>query len=550
MHLYDLPRPPPIAPRLNPSTPTAPNAASLWSPLAQPAFRGLWGAGSLFFVGNAMQNMAASWLMIELTASSFLSALVQTASFLPMFLLSLPAGVLADTIDRRRLMLRIQGVYGLAALTLTLLALAGWIGPGGLLFFTFLLGVCTALQSPSWNSAVSDTVARTELPLAITLVSMTFNGARAVGPGLAGVLFALTGGAAVFAVAVLTAFGMSWATRRWPPRPPSPGRLPAERLWGGMLSALRYARHSPAIFAQLVRTAGFSGLGSALWALLPVIAQQRLGLGAAGYGLLMACLGTGAVAAGFFVGRIRSRFSLDALAAGCCLVFSSAMLVGALSTWRPLVCASFVLGGAAWMTMMSTFNAATQTSAPSWVRARAASMHTLCSLGAFALGSALWGAMSSLIGLSAALCLSAAGMLASIALARPYPLRMGADDEVTLAPPHEEFSVQHEPEFEAGPVAVEVVYRIRDADARRFLDAVQQLAVPRKRDGATFWRVYRDLDDPSRYVERFIVTSWADYLRQRARATVARHELEALARSFQVPHEPVLTRHYLAERSP
>jgi MFS family permease len=226
------------------------------------------------------------------------------------------------------------------------------------------------------------------------------------------------------------------------------------------------------------------------------------------------------------------------------------MLVGALSTWRPLVYLSFVLGGAAWMTMMSTFNAATQTSAPPWVRARAASLHTLCSLGAFALGSALWGAVASLVGLPAALCLSAAFMVASVGLARPYPLRMGADDEVTLAAHSDELLLANEPEFEAGPVAVEVVYCIREADARRFLDSVQLLAVPRRRDGATFWRVYRDLGDPSRYVERFIVTSWADYLRQRARATVASNELEAQARAFQEPGVAVVTRHYLAERSP
>ena len=534
---------------MNTPAATATSAPSIWSPLKTEAFRGLWTAGSLFFVGNAMLNMAASWLMIEVTGSSFLSALVQTASFLPMFLLSLPAGVLADTTHRRKLMLRVQGVYAAAALLLTALAFAGWAGPATLLFFTFLLGVCTALQSPSWNSAVSDAVGRKQLPQAITLISMSFNGARAVGPALAGLIFAWTGGGAVFAIAVLTAIGMSYATRRWPPAPPTVGKLPAERLWGGMLSALRYARHSPAIFAQLVRTAAYAGLGSALWALLPVIAQQRLELGAAGFGLLMACLGSGAVAAGFFVGRMRSRYGLDTLAMGCCVIFAVAMLVGALVTWHPLVYVTFVIGGAAWMTMMSTFNAATQTSASPWVRARAASMHTLCSLGSFALGSALWGAVSSLLGLPAALCLAATGMLASVALARPYPLRMGADDEVTQVVQADELSLASEPEFEAGPVAVEVVYCIREADASRFLDAVRLLAVPRRRDGATFWRIYRDLGDPTRYVERFIVTSWADYLRQRSRATVASMELEANARSFQVEGETVIMRHYLAERS-
>lgn len=507
-------------------------------------------AGSLYFVGNAMQNMAASWLMIELTASSFLAALVQTASFLPMFLLSLPAGVLADITDRRKLMLRLQSVYALAALVLTGLAFAHWVGPATLLFFSFLLGVCTALQSPSWNSAVTDTVDRRELPHAITLVAMAFNGARAVGPALAGLIFAWTGASAVFAMALVSAFVMSYATRRWPPRPPLPGKLPAERLWGGMVSALRYARHSPAIFAQLLRTAVFAGMGAALWALLPVVAQQRLDLGAAGYGLLMACLGTGAVSAGFFVGHVRSRVSLDTLAATCCLTFASAMLVAALSTSRVFVYGSLMLGGAAWMTLMSTFNAATQTSAPRWVRARAAAMHTLCSLGAFALGSAIWGAVANFVGLSTSLCLSAALMVVSIGLARPFPLRMGADDEVNLVALYDPVLVEKEPEWEAGPVAVEVVYCIREADADRFLDAVQKLALWRRRDGATFWRAYSDLGDATRYVERFIVSSWAEYLRQRSRATIASQELEASARSFQVPDIAVVTRHYLAERSP
>jgi len=538
------------APRLTDSPATTASASSTWSPLKTRPFRGLWTAGGMFFFGNAMQNMAASWLMIEVTGSSFLAALVQTASFLPMFLLSLPAGVLADTIDRRLLMLRIQTVYAAVALLLTLLAFAGLVGPGSLLFFTFVLGVCTAIQSPSWNSAVSDTVGRQELPQAITLVSMAFNGARAVGPALAGAVFAWAGGGAVFAIAVLTAMTMTYATRRWPPRAHPPGRLPPERLWGGMLSALRYARHSPAIFAQLVRTVVYSGLGSALWALLPVIAQRQLELGAAGYGLLIGCLGSGAVAAGFVVGRLRTHMALDLLAAGCCVLFSAAMLVGALSHWRPFVYATFVIGGAGWMTMMSTFNAATQTSAPSWVRARAASLHTLCSLGSFALGSALWGAVSSLVGLSPTLCIAAAGMLASLALARPFPLKMGAEKEVTLATPWEDLFVAHEPELEAGPVAVEVIYSIRPEDGERFLRVVEQLAVPRRRDGASFWRIYRDLDDPARYVERFIVASWADYLRQRARSTVASRELEAQARTFQIQDHPVVTRHYLAERSP
>jgi MFS family permease len=522
-------------------------AASLWSPLRVPTFRGLWVSGAVYFLGNAMHTMACSWLMLEVTESSFLAALVQTAVFFPMFLLSLPAGVLADIADRGRLMQISLSVYTVTAAILAVLSLAGMAGPVTLLGFTFIMGCCTALQSPAWNSSVSDSVTREELPQAITMVSMAFNGARAVGPALAGVVFAVAGSGAVFCIAVFTALTMMVSLRRYPPQRYAPGKLPAERLWGGMLSGLRFFRHSRTIFAQLVRTVAFSGAGSALWALLPAVEQQH-GLGAAGYGLLMGCLGGGAVAVGFFVGKLRAKWRLDWLVGGCCVMYGLVMVVAGLSPSRHAVYAALVLGGASWMATMSTLNAATQTSAPLWVRARAASMHTLCSLGSFALGSAVWGALSDIAGLPATLCTAGAGMMGSALLARPFPLRIGAAKEINYASPRDELHIAEPPHAEAGPVAVEVAYRINTEDTDRFLDAAERLRQVRRRAGATFWRVYRDLGDPSRYVERFIVRSWADYLRQRERATVADQELESRVRAFQTHGTSVETYHYIAER--
>ncbi len=523
-------------------------SSSNWTPLRHPAFRALWGGGGIYFLGNAMHTMAVSWLMVEITGSSFLSALVQTAAFLPMFLLSLPAGVLADIADRRRLILRSLAVYAATALLLAVMAVAGYAGPSLLLALTFVMGCCTALQSPAWTSAVMDTIERDELPKAITIVSMAFNGARAVGPALAGVLFAVAGSSVVFALAVLTALTMNVAVRRHPPHPHPVSKLPAERLWGGMASGLRYAWHSPPVFAQLVRTVAFTGVGSALWALLPVVAQRQLGLGAAGYGTLMGCLGTGAVATGFFLGWLRSRFGLDRMVAGCCAAFALAMVAAALSTSRPLVYGALVLGGAGWMAATSTMNAATQTSAPMWVRARAAAMHALCALGSFAIGSALWGAAAGVFGLAFTLLAAAAGMLAGALLAVPFPLRMGDREGMATAVAWDELAVVDEPAPAAGPVAVEFVYRIRPEDAPAFLRTAEQLRAPRRRDGASFWRIYRDLGDPTRYVERFIVASWADYLRQRGRIVVADRELEARVRAFQAEGVPVGMQHYLAER--
>ena len=521
---------------------------SIRATLRHRPFRALLGGGTVYFVGNAMQAMATAWLMVELTGSSFLAALVQTAVFLPMFLLALPSGVLADTTDRRRLILGALIVQAAVVALLAVLVLAGRAGAGTLLVMTFIAGCCTAVLSPSWNSAIVDVVPRPELPQAITAVGIAYNAARALGPAAAGWVFAAAGSGWVFVLAVLGVLALLESVRRHPPRAHPPSRLPAERLWGGMLSALRFARHSQVLLAQLVRTVAYGAAGSALWALLPVIAAHQLGLGAAGFGFLIGCMGAGAVFTGLFVGALRSRLGLERLIVIGCVVFAGVMAVAALSRWAPLVYGVLLLAGGSWMAVMSTFNTATQTSVPPWVRARATSMHTLCALGSFAIGSAFWGALSDIVGLQAALGLAALAMLAGLLLARHFPLRMGEVGEVTQVKTSDNLFIVHEPDPEAGPVAVEIAYRVQSERTDEFLEAVSLLRAPRRRDGATFWRVYRDLSDPTRFVERFIVTSWADYLHQRARATLADQALEARVREHLLPGETARIDHYVAER--
>jgi predicted MFS family arabinose efflux permease len=421
-------------------------------------------------------------------------------------------------------------------------------GPATLLFMTFVVGCCTALLTPAWNAALVDTVPRDDLPQAITAMGISYNAARALGPALAGAVFSLVGAGWNFVIAAASTLVMLQSVRRHPPRPHPPSRLPAERLWGGMVSALRYVWHNEMILAQLVRTIAYSAAGSALWALLPVVGQRQLGLGAAGFGLMMACLGGGAVAAGLVIGRLRLHYGLERLIVGGCVTFGAVMAVAALLRWPPAVYAALVLGGASWMTVMSTFNTATQTSAPPWVRARAVSMHMVSALGSFAIGSALWGAVAEGLGLTATLLAAAVAMLAGLLLVRRFPLRMGELREVTPAASFEHLSLAWEPAPEAGPVAVEIAYRVAPENTAAFLDALSLLRGPRRRDGASFWRVYRDLSDPTRVIERFIVESWAGYLHQRARATQADEALEAGLRPYLIEGSSVATAHYLAER--
>jgi MFS family permease len=565
--------------------PTAPPDDAPWSALHHPVFRLLWLASGAYFIANAMHLTAAAWLTVERTGSSFLAALVQTAVFLPMFVLSLPAGVLADTTDRRRLMLAALSVQALAVSLLVGLLLAGWAGSASLLGLTFVAGCCTALITPAWNSMVGEILPRDRLPQAIVTMSAAYNAARALGPMLAGLMYAALhrrvsaghrdaadaldvqgspeqalalvvegelragawAGSAVLALSIAGVIALAWTIRRHPPRPHPARRLPAERLWSGTLAGFRYAWHSHMVFSQLVRTAAYGAAGSALWALLPAIGAQRLGSGASGYGLMMGCLGGGAVVMSLLIGRLRSGLGLERLIVAGVLTFALAMLVSALSPVAWPVYAALAASGAAWMAVMSTFNTATQTSAPPWVRSRAAALHVLAALGAFALGSALWGAVAGLTSLTVALLAATVAMLAGLLLAKPFPLRMGADLEVTPAP-MEHLLVANEPDPEAGPVAVELIYRVRPEAAESFVADVARLKAPRQRDGALFWRLYRDLEDRQRYVERFIVQSWVDYLHQRSRQTLADRELEAGLRAHLSKGSAIETRHYLAER--
>ena len=563
----------------------APPDDAPWSALRNPVFRLLWLASGAYFIANAMHLTAAAWLTVERTGSSFLAALVQTAVFLPMFVLSLPAGVLADTTDRRRLMLAALSVQALAVALLVGLLLAGWAGSASLLGLTFVAGCCTALITPAWNSMVGEILPRDRLAQAIVTMSAAYNAARALGPMLAGLMYAALhrrvssghrdaadaldvqgspeqalalvvegelragawAGSAVLALSIAGVIALAWTIRRHPPRPHPARRLPAERLWSGTLAGFRYAWHSHTVFSQLVRTAAYGAAGSALWALLPAIGAQRLGSGASGYGLMMGCLGGGAVVMSLLIGRLRSGLGLERLIVAGVLTFALAMLVSALSPVAWPVYGALAASGAAWMAVMSTFNTATQTSAPPWVRSRAAALHVLAALGAFALGSALWGAVAGLTSLTVALLAATVAMLAGLLLAKPFPLRMGADLEVTPAP-LEHLLVANEPDPEAGPVAVELIYRVRPEAVEAFTADVARLKAPRQRDGALFWRLYRDLEDRQRFVERFIVQSWIDYLHQRSRQTLADRELEASLRAHLSEGSAIETRHYLAER--
>ncbi len=512
-----------------PGPPREPLGESAWGPLHESAFRAIWIASVVSNVGTWMQNVGVAWLMTTLTPSPVLVALIQTATTLPVFLIGLPAGALADLIDRRRLLLISQTWMLIAAAALGILTLANLTTPLALLALTFALGLGGAVNSPAWQAIVPELVPRRKLATAVALNGAGFNLARAVGPALGGLLVAAAGPGAVFILNAASFLATIVVLFRWRRAPRPPSDQPAERLIGATLAGLRYVRFSPALRALLARSAIFVVCASALWALLPVVARQRLGLDSSGYGALLACLGLGAVAGAFGLPRMRVLVKLDMLVAAATIVFGLTTIALGWLTVLPVLLVALALAGLAWLMIMSSFNVAAQTVAPAWVSARVLSAYLLVSQGGLALGSLAWGAVADQFGLPTALGLAGVGLCLGIVAA---PLWRLERKRIDLRPsvPLAEVPGTDQIDPERGPVLITVEYRVARDNTREFIAAMQDVRIVRRRDGAVRWRLYQDPLDAERFVETFVVSSWAEHMRQHERGTMADHEIKERAR--------------------
>jgi len=520
---------------------------SAWSPLRRQTFGRLWLASLASYLAIWMQSVAGAWLMTSLTSSALLVALMQTAISLPMCLLSLPAGVLGDLLDRRRLILSTQTLMLLASCALAALTLAGSIGSTGLLALTFLLGCGMALNGPSWQASMCEAIDRTELAQALTLIGIAYNIARAVGPALAGGIQAARGPWLVF---VINAAAYAWVVAvawRWQP-PSVRSLLPPERLISAIRVGLSYAAHTSAVRAPLIRTAAFMLPASSLWALIPVVSQARLGTSSAGFGFLIGSLGVGAIVGGLGLHWLRERVAIETQigTATVCYALTLALAARLSDVWT--LCPALMLGGAAWSVALTSLSAALLTSVPMWVRSRTIALSMLASQGFMAGGAALWGVVANHGGSDLALGLASGLMVILAVWSRRYPVAIGGESDVTLSPAEVQPPLSGPVPPEAGPVAVEIRYRIDPQRRDAFLQASEPVGRLRRRNGARAWRLYRDLSDDSVFVERFIIDSWVDYQRQLGRSTVADHQHEERIKSFLQAGAQIQVSHYLAER--
>ncbi|HKA53646.1 MAG TPA: MFS transporter [Candidatus Binatia bacterium] len=534
------------APHLTPGLPPdRQSSGTAWSPLRHSLFRSLWIATVVSNIGTWMQNVGAAWLMTALTPSPVMVALVQAATSLPVFLVGLPAGALADVADRRRLLLWTQGWMLAAAAALGLLALAGAITPWGLLLLTFALGVGAALNAPAWQAIVPELVAPADLPAAVALNSVGFNIARAVGPALGGIVVALAGAGAVFLLNAASFLGVMGVLYRWRRTAPV-SRWPAEHVLGAIRAGLRYVRYAPPLRAVLVRAGVFIVCGSALWALLPLVARTQLGLDATGYGLLLGALGVGAIGGAVLLPRLRRQVAADALVAAATIAFAAVTMVLVYVHEMALLCGVMMVGGAAWMALMATYNVAVQTAVPDWVRARALAAYLLVFQGGTAAGSALWGTVAARTGLSVALLGAALGLLGGLVVMVRYRLVSSEDGDLRPSLHWPEPTVARPLQPDEGPVLVTVEYHIDPLRAGEFVRAMEALRLARRRDGAMRWGLFNDTADPRRYVETFLVASWVAHLRQHERVTGADRAAQERVHSFHVGPTPPMVSHLLA----
>jgi len=520
---------------------------SAWGPLHQPLFRALWIAAVASNVGTWMEDVGEAWLMTSLTTSTLMVALVETAGSLPVVLLAVPAGTFADLIDRRRLLLITQAWMSIVAATLGLLAIAGLTTPWLLLFLAFALGLGAALNGPAWEAITPELVSKQDLPAAVTLGAVAFNVARAVGPALGGLLVAAFGPGAVFLLNAASFLGVIFVLYRWR-RPVEKSNLPREHVLGAMRAGLRYVRHTAALQAVLVRAAAFILCASALWALLPLVARRGLGLSAAGYGVLLGCLGLGGVTGATFLPSVRQKISTDSLVVGATLIFAAVTIVVGYVHNAALVGGSLFFGGIAWIALLSTFNVAAQTATAAWVRARVLGVYLLSFFGGFAVGSAMWGWIAGRAGISLTLLIAAVGLVAGLTTGIRFKLRCGYDLDLTPSAHWPEPKVVFaQPEAQTGPVLVTIEYRIDPVNAHAFTQAAQASGEIKRRDGAFYWNLFRDTADLGRYVETFIVDSWAEHLRQHGRLTKADRGVEDRVQAFHLGTSPPKISHFIAE---
>jgi MFS family permease len=512
-----------------------------WSPLRYSAFRGWWLAQLTSNVGSWMQTVAAQWVMISLTSSALLVGAIQ-ATNLPILLLAIPAGALGDLFDRKKLILAGQAVMLLSAALLGVLDVAGVVTPAVLLILLSGIGVGQGLTGPIAQTLQPELVPVSDRPQAIALGAVNQNLARAIGPAIGGLLLAATSAAVVFFtnsvsfVAVIVVVALVAVPART-------SVLPREHVGSAIRSGGRFVRNSPALLAMMVRAVAFGFFATGVWALLPLVAHRTLGLGSGGYGLLLGCVGVGALIGATFSPAIRAALSPRALMAVCASAISLTGLVLAVSHTVVLDGAVLVLAGMGWILALGLLNSSFQSVLPSWVKARGMAYYTVAFQGSTGIGALVIGGVAEATSLDTGLAVLAIGLL--VCSAATFPLALPRPGQIDITPA-DTMPILDAHDGATGPVLVIVEYDLAPGSESAFLGRADRLKHFRQRTGATEWRLFVDEQVADRYVETFLVGSWQEHERQHTRETQHDQALLDELDGLLAPGTHRTARHYLA----
>ena len=521
-------------------------AGSSWSPFGHRAFVILWVATVVSNIGTWMQNAAAGWLMTGLNPDPLVVALVQVATTLPMFLLGLPAGALADILDKRWLLVAVNAVLTVLTGGFAILVTMQLVTPVSLLAFTFLFGGGAALIAPAWQAIVPMLVPRQDLPPAVALNSVGINISRAVGPALAGIIIGTAGLAAPFWLNALSNLGVIAGLIWWQPPRATARRLPEENFRSAVRIGLRHAVNNPHLRATLLRSGGFFLFASAYWALLPLVAREQIAGGPELYGILLGAIGAGAVAGAFALPRLKQLLGADGLVAVGTAGTAIAMVIFGLARDPVTAMIASIVAGLSWIAVLATLNVSAQVALPSWVRGRGLAVFAIIQFGSMSAGSGLWGQAAGSLGLAAAHFIAAAALVAAVPLLWRWKLQTGEDVDMLPSMHWPAPVISGDVAADRGPVLVTVEYRVPAQNQRAFLDRMTALEQERRRDGAYGWGLYQDAADAQRFVETFQLSSWIEHLRQHERVTKADQEQQARISDLLVPGTSAVVAHLIA----
>jgi len=527
----------------NPSNPRTPNVGNIVVPLHYVVFRRIWLASLLSNFGILIQGVGAAWAMTQMTSSADKVALVQTAILLPVMLIAIPAGAIADMYDRRSVMLVALSIALCGATALTSLEWFGLTTPDLLLVLCLIVGSGMALMGPAWQSSVGAQVPAEALPAAVALNGISYNIARSFGPAIGGVVVATAGAVTAFATNAFLYLPLILTLLLWKPVA-EPSRLPREHLSRAIVTGVRYIINSPSIKIVVMRSTATGIAASAMHALMPLVARDQLHGGAQTYGIMLGAFGFGAVVGALHIGKMREWMSGEAAVRACTLSMSGTIVAVALSRSPILTVAALVLAGAVSTVVWTLFNIGVQLSAPRWVAGRSLAAWQAAFSGGIAIGSWGWGRLTDLIGVDTTLLVSAALMLLLPPLGRWFPMpRITERDEG--AEMLDDPKVRLPLTYRSGPLVVELEYRVSSMNARAFHNLMLDVQRYRKRNGAYGWSIARDIADPELWTERYHCPTWLDYLRQRNRWTQAERALDERAMAFHTGPEPVRIRRML-----